>query len=142
MRKTLVPTRSYAIARLSRSLVAVVLVFSGCAMLGCERDDDEKKPGAAVELIPTSASVIETCKDELGRTYCSEADANAAAQACTSKLSRDQLDSCDTGRPCIETYSPSRSGTCQEGAAYPTPSACTTPVADNCAFYRACAEES
>lgn len=93
---------------------------------------------ATVELIPTSSAVSARCAAELTSTWCSSASALDAVRRCRARLTEPERGTCDASRGCVVPYVPTRSGACVSGATYATPAACATPVADNCAFYRAC----
>ncbi len=116
-----------------------LLILAGC---GAADDAGIKAvdAGAAVELVPTSSAILETCAAELGATFCASADALAAAQACIARLTPDQRAGCDAVLGCLVDYAPARAGACVSGPTYASLAACATPVADNCAFYRACLE--
>ena len=91
-----------------------------------------------VELVPTASFVASRCAAELSQTWCSPAAARSAALACRARLTADERARSDTDRGCVTPYLPTRDGDCREGATYRDRAACATPVADNCAFYRAC----
>lgn len=94
--------------------------------------------GATVELVPTTAAATTRCAAELGATYCAPAAALAAARACRARLTADERAACDATRGCVVPYAPTRPGACMAGITYASRAACAAPVADNCAFYRAC----
>jgi hypothetical protein len=98
--------------------------------------------GAAPQiLVPVAGAekaVATACAKELDATYCSDAAAHAATSKCLAKLGPDVKAAC--GASCLVAYSPQRAGVCHAGATYPTAAACDAPVADDCAFYRACVE--
>ena len=94
----------------------------------------------AIELVPTSDAVLAACADELDRTYCADADALAAANACAAKLTSTERASCDPERGCVVAYEATRQGACTPGPTYPSVAQCAAPVEDDCAFYAACLE--
>lgn len=96
--------------------------------------------GSPVELIPTTSAVTARCAAELASTFCTPSAALAAARACRARLTPAERDACDATRGCVAPYVPTRPGACVAGAAYPSREVCATPLADNCAFYRACLE--
>ena len=124
--------------------LALALSLAGCAAPDAAPVSPEDlaftalPAGATVELVPTTAAATTRCATELGATYCSPAAALAAARACRARLTADERAACDATRGCVVPYVPTRPGACVPGAAYAAPAACAAPVADNCAFYRAC----
>lgn len=97
-------------------------------------------PGPAQILVSTSPRVSERCPGELAATYCSATEVSAAADSCRRRLPPDVVAACPrTG--CVQPYAAYRDR-CVAGATYPTATACRTPVADDCAFYRACLESA
>lgn len=136
--------------RTSRSGRLAVLGSFFLLSLGCgapleDRLDSDSSPlhsgpGPAQILVSTSPRVSERCPVELAATYCSATDANAAAESCRRRLPADVVAACPrTG--CVLSYAAYRDR-CVAGATYPTAAACSTPVADDCAFYRACLENA
>ncbi len=96
--------------------------------------------GAAVILLPTSSAPLGPCAAELATTYCSAADALAARAACLARLSVADTATCDAALGCLTLYSPTQAGPCVAGPIYSSASACGSPVADTCSFYRGCLE--
>jgi hypothetical protein len=95
---------------------------------------------APVILVPTTTAekvVASVCAAELHTTYCSASAAATAAAHCNDLLGPNHAWLC--GGACLVTYQAHRT-TCQAGPTYPTPAACSTPVADDCSFYRTCME--
>lgn len=134
--------------RLLISAVSVVLLTACGAAPGDDGASDE--PTSAdplgvtppVILVPTSTAekvVAATCAAELDATYCSAASAAAAAAKCNERLGPNRAWLC--GGACLVTYDAHRA-TCHAGPTYPTPAACSSPVVDDCSFYRACMEAS
>ena len=121
-----------------KTLALVLVAAAACssAPAGSANAD----PGPAVELIPTSPLVIDRCAAELGSTFCAPADALAAAQACSARLTPDEQANCDPARGCLVSYAPTRPEACHAGPTYTALAQCGTPVDDNCAFYRGCLE--
>lgn len=135
------------------TLTLPAVVLSGIAvatLLGCgaERLDDREVtmqpllggPGPAHILVSTSPKVSERCAAELATTYCSAAEASAAADTCRRRLTLDITLTCSRAG-CILPYAAYRDG-CTAGPTYPTASTCAKPVADDCAFYRTCLESA
>lgn len=91
-----------------------------------------------VELVPTASAVASRCAAELAATYCSPTAALTAARACRARLTAAERGTCDALRGCVVPYVPTRPGACVEGRTYSASATCEAPVADNCAFYRAC----
>jgi hypothetical protein len=89
-------------------------------------------------LLPTAPGVASACAPELGSTYCTAADASAAAARCSRRLDSATRNAC-TGAGCTVTYAADRT-TCHAGKTYPTAASCDQPVPDDCAFYRSCLE--
>jgi hypothetical protein len=124
-------------------LLALSIGCSASAPASDEATNEEALGGGPPQiLVPVAGAekaIAAACAKELDATYCSNASLATASARCTAKLGADVLAAC--GGECLAAYSPSRAS-CRAGATYPTPAACDTPVADDCAFYRACLEAS
>lgn len=92
---------------------------------------------APVALVPMVDAARLACAAEITTTYCSEATAVRAQEACDARLDEKERAGCDG--PCLALFSPDRSD-CRSGPTYPSRRACQTPKVDDCAFYRACME--
>ena len=134
--------------RLLISAVSVVLLTACGAAPGDDGASDEPTSAEPlgvtppVILVPTSTAekvVAATCAAELDATYCSATSAAAAAAKCNERLGPNRAWLC--GGACLVTYDAHRA-TCHAGPTYPTPAACSSPVVDDCSFYRACMEAS
>jgi hypothetical protein len=122
-------------------LVALALVAAlACASPPADAPPDDDAgpdlPGAVV-LVSMSPEVSAACPAEVTATACSTHAAAALARACRARLAARGV-ACATPEACVTTYRPLRDDACRAGATYPDRAACATPVADDCAFYRAC----
>lgn len=136
-----------------RTLYVTSAAFCGLAvtaLLGCGAvpiDDTTPTahsllggPGPAQIVVSTSPKVSERCPAELAATYCTPADLSAATESCRRRLTLDVTLTCSRAG-CLLPYAAYRD-TCTAGPTYPTASACTTPIVDDCAFYRTCLESA
>jgi hypothetical protein len=124
-------------------LAAILLALPACSAPASPPDGGAGGADAgpaAVELIPTSPDVLASCAAQLDRTFCTPAEAQAAAQTCEAGLTAAEKASCDPDAGCLVPYAPERPGACAPGPTYPSLAQCATPVVDNCAFYRSCLE--
>ncbi len=112
----------------SRHGAVVVALLGGCT----SAPPPQTVLGPPVELIATDPAVLAACRAELSTTYCSADAAAAALKTCAAQVPADPS--------AVATYTPARAGPCAPGPTYADAAQCATPVADNCAFYRACLE--
>ena len=122
--------------------LAALLLALGCTDAsptdaGLAADDLGPEIPGSVEIIPASPDVAAACPAEVTSTACTTHDAAALVASCRAKLAARGI-ACTTTADCLTTYRPDRPGPCRPGPTYPDGAACAMPVADDCAFYRAC----
>ena len=130
--------------RLPVAITLLIALSIGCSAASPAPDDTANEEALASgpprALIPVAAAekaIAAACSAELDATYCTDASLRAATKRCVGKLGADVLASC--GGACVAPFAPERAS-CRAGKTYPTAVACDAPVADDCAFYRACLE--
>lgn len=95
--------------------------------------------GVPTALLPLSDAVRAACAPELGATYCSAEEAEAARVRCEARLSFHDRLPCAFGG-CVASFTPRRAPGCRSGSTYPDRAACDHPVTDDCSFYRTCVD--
>jgi hypothetical protein len=125
-------------SRLAALLSVTALACASPPAAPVEEDAGPDQPGAAV-LVSMSPEVSAACPDEVTATACSTHAAAALARACRARLAARGV-ACAAPEACLAIYQPRRDGACRAGATYPDRASCAEPVADDCAFYRACLE--